>query len=230
MRILILSLIVFLWITTLVIAILWATGAKLPFRPEPVALLLGLFASGLTGVVRYFSIRLNYVSDELEEEKFSTPIALAYGYLQNFLEPAVTALLKEGGDLKLWIYMPDSLAELEPQSRERILSRIREKHYHNEFVNLCFEEGRSRDVLILTKSSGGNPVYFDFPNTLLTLTSLVDYKVESQGDSFSEEAKLKLGRIYIGKFKAFLEKKSQEKGLSDYVGFTDAQLGFLGES
>lgn len=230
MRFLILLLIVCSWLATLVVGILWALGVTLPFQPEPVTLLLGLFASGLSGVVRYFSIRLEGARDELEEEKFSTPVALAYGYVQNFLEPAITALLKEGGDPKLWVYIPESLAELEPQSRERILSRIRAKQYQKEFVNLSFEEGRSRDVLILTKSSGGNPIYFDFPNTLLTLTSLVDYKIESQGSSFSEKAKLELGRVYIEKFRDFLEKKCREKGISEWVGFTDAGLGFVEET
>jgi len=207
-----------LWLSTFAAALVWAFVKNPPFEPEPVTVLLGLISGAITGL-------LNEYSQRLAKEEFSTSYALAYGYVTNFLEPAITELLKKNSKLQFYIYIPERLSELEPKQVERTIIKMRERNFSNQTITLELNEGRPRDILLISKSASDS-VYFDFPTTLLTLNSYIDYKVESKSGSFSENDKIKLGAEFIGKFKEALVKMIEAKGLKEYVSFTDRNLNF----
>jgi hypothetical protein len=211
---------IILWLSTLICAVFWATGVPMPFEPEPVTVILGLVSAALTGLVSEYA-------DALEKEEYSVSYALAYGYVINFLEPVITTILKQttpGERPKFYIYIPERLQELEPKSIDRTLARLREKNMITQSVNLELMEGRVRDVL--TISSESNHVYFDFPTTLLTLTSFIAYKSDAKKNSFGDEEKIKMGKVFIEKFQETVSKMLVERNLSEYVSFSGKDLEF----
>jgi len=207
-----------LWVAAFAAAAVWAFAKNLPFEPEPITVLLGLISGAVTGL-------LNEYSQRLAKEEFSTSYALAYGYVNNFLEPAITQLLKQNSKLKFYIYLPERLSELEPKQVERTVVRMKEKNFSKQIINLELNEGRPRDILLISKGDGDS-VYFDFPATLLTLNSYIDYKVESRSGSFAEEDKVKMGVESISKFKEALLTMIEKKGLQEYISFADRNLNF----
>ncbi|MBL7858042.1 MAG: hypothetical protein JNM57_10160 [Cyclobacteriaceae bacterium] len=220
LRILSRFLIVLLWLATLVVALCWILWKDAPFDPEPITVVLGLISTAVTALLSEFGSRL-------EEEEFSLPYALAYGYVNNFVEPLISQLLKNiplgSPTPRLYIYIPEKLAELEPRNIERVIGRIRMKSFEDKVINLEFQEGRARDVLTVTQH-GNKRVYFDFPNTLLSLNSLIDYKMESRKNRFSDSIKEDMAKDYIVKFKQVIEKLIETKDLGDYVFFVDREL------
>ena len=213
------ALLFLLWLMTFVAALVWAFVKNPPFDPEPLTVLLGLVSSAVTAM-------LNEYSQRLKKEEFSTSYALAYGYVNNFLEPVLTHLIKTqtpGTKPLLIIYIPERLNELEPKHIERLMTSLREKSFSSNVVNVELAEGRARDVLTIFKGDGKS-MYFDFPTTLLTLNSYIDYKVESGKESFAEEEKVALGKEYIVTFKNALIKMLDQKLLKEYVVFTDKNL------
>jgi hypothetical protein len=214
------SLIVLLWLGTFIVALCWIFWKDAPFDPEPVTVVLGLISTAITAVLSEFGSRL-------EEEEFSLPYALAYGYVNNFVEPLISQLLKNiplGSRFpKLFIYIPEKLSELEPRNIERIIGRIRMKNFEDKVIHLEFQEGRARDILTINQQ-GNRRVYFDFPNTLLSLNSLIDYKMESRRNRFSDSIREEIAKEYIDKFRQVMEKLIQSKDLTDYVSFIGRDL------
>ncbi len=223
--------VVIIWLATFTIALGWLLNWRLPFKPEPVTAVLGLLSAGVTGLVSGYLRLLKRKEEELHKERFSMPDALAYGYVENFLEPAITKLVSEtkpgATTPRIYIYMPEEMSELEPKAIDRTLARIREHDYSTSVVNLEIEAGRTRDLLTILKEKEGKFSYFDFPNTLRTLAALVEYKVPSKAESFNKEKKRELGKVYIQRFKQKVGEMIREKGLEDYVIFTDKNLEFL---
>jgi hypothetical protein len=205
---------------TLVVAIFWIFWKNAPFDPEPITVVLGLVSTAITALLTEFDSRL-------EEEEFSLPYALAYGYVNNFVEPLISQLLKNiplGSSVpRLYIYIPEKLTELEPRNIERVIGRIRMKNFEDKVINLEFQEGRARDILTVTQQ-GNKRVYFDFPNTLLSLNSLIDYKMESRKNRFSDSIREEMAKDYIMKFRQVMEKLVEAKDLKDYVFFIDKNL------
>lgn len=202
----------------LVIAVLMVIGVKLPFDARPITYLLGIISSIVTILVRTYNNRL-------DEEEYSISYALADGYFNHFIEPLATRLLeKHGENFRLIIYMPRQLEELSRLSIERIMSRLRSANYSTDVINLELEEGRARDVLTVIGATTGDNYYFDFPNTLLTVKSLVDYKVSSEKNRLSESAKREKASLYIAKFRERLSGKLEESGLDRQVIYTDQDL------
>lgn len=209
-----------LWLSTLACAVLWATGAQLPFEPEPITLILGLVSAALTAL-------MNEYANALEKEEYSVSYALAYGYVINFLEPVITSILKQvplGERPKFYVYIPERLQELEPKSIDRTLAKLRERNLTTQSINLELTEGRVRDVLSIAMES--KHVYFDFPTTLLTLNSFIAFKTETKKNSFGEEEKQQLGKAFIEKFQETVLKMLHDRNLSEYVSFIDKDLKF----
>lgn len=224
-----------LWLSTAVIGIGWLLDWDLPFDPGPMTFVLGLSSTAITAVRTSLMNSLKERQEELRIERYSTSYALAYGYVRNFLAPILTNLLRKTrpGDEKIqfYVYIPVELSELHRTSIERTLAKIREKNYSTEVVRMEFEEGRARDVMTVLKGPEGNVKYFDFPHTLLTLTKMIDYQVESKYGSSDEQEKagLKadLGRQYIKDFKEEVKNLLDQQGVSEYVRFTDRNLSLL---
>ncbi len=220
------ALIILLWVCTFAVAMCWIFWENPPFDPEPITVVTGLISTAVTALLNEFGSRL-------EEEEYSLAYALAYGYVNNFVEPLLSELLRisaeEGKPPVLLIYMPEKLAELEPRNIERVLAKIRLRNVKEEVVNLQFKEGRARDIL--TVSSGNDRMYFDFPNTLLSLNSLIDFKIESRKNKFSETEKEQMGKENIMRFRTVVEQMLDRKDLTTYVRFVDRKLNFtLGTS
>jgi hypothetical protein len=211
---------VFLWTATFAVSMCWLFWKNPPFDAEPITVVLGLVSTAVTALLSEFGSRL-------EEEEFSLPYALAYGYINNFVEPLISQLLKNiplgSPKPKLYIYVPDKLNELEPRNIERVIGRIRMKSFEDKVVNLEFQEGRARDILTVS-ASDKQRVYFDFPNTLLSLNSLIDYKMESRKNRFSDSIREEMAKEYIVKFKQVLETLIRSKDLGGYVYFVDKNL------
>lgn len=207
-----------LWLSTLTTALLWAFAENPPFDPEPITVILGLLSTATTALLTEYASRL-------EQESFSPAYALAHGYMNNFIEPVITQLLRTySSSLLLYIYVPEKLSELEPRSIDRIMARIREKNFSDKIVNLEFAEGRARDVLSIQKIDGQS-VFFDFPSTLLTLSSFLDYKMKLAKNPSPENREL-WAKQYIAKFRGTVQEIMTEKGLSQHIRFIDKDLNF----
>lgn len=214
------GLLAFLWLSTLAVTLIWVTGLPAPFDPEPVTVLLGLVSVAVSALVA------EYVS-LLEEEAFSAPHALAYGYVNNFLEPVITRLVETvppGEPLRFFIFEPGQLEDLSPSAVKRTMAELRRLGYSSEVVNLELEAGRARDILTVFRDGPGSVSYFDFPNTLLTLDNLVEYKVPSREGSLAEEKKRELGCSYIRVFMETVRKQADQKRLTPYLRFTGPAL------
>jgi hypothetical protein len=231
MRWLIITVLVLLWAATFALGLGIAFGIEPGFDAESAIKSIGTLSTGLTAAVSYFGIQLRSTRRELEEERFSTPMALAYGYAHNFLEPAATALIRQsagsGSEVKIYVYIPERLEELEPLSRQRILARIRGADFHDDIIKLELDSGRARDLITVTRSGEEQPRYFDFPTTLLTLTSLVDYKVASAASPITSADREALGREYIQRFRDYLLECIGKLRLEGNIELTDAKLAFL---
>jgi hypothetical protein len=214
------ALMILLWLGTLAVALCWLFWKAAPFDPEPITVVLGLVSTAVTALLNEFQSRL-------EEEEFSLSYALAYGYVNNFVEPLLTQLIKDsspsGEKPKLFIYMPEKLSELSSRNIDRVIGELRMKQFQDSLVNLEFKEGRARDVLTVTSATQGR-AYFDFPNTLLSLNSLIDYKLESRKNKFTDSARDEMAHDYIVKFKSVVEKLIDAKDLKPYVSFVDKNL------
>lgn len=208
-------------IPPLAVAAISIAGIELPFDTAPALLLLGsMSATVILLIESYESL--------LKKEEYSLAYALAYGYVNNFLEPVITSLLERpevDQSLTLYIYMPDQLSELTRDSITRTLQEVKNNGYQTESVKLDFERGRTRDVITIYK--GSDIKYFDFPNTLMTLNSLIDYKIGGREESFKEKERIEEGRKHINKFQKYVEESIRNKGMSEYIEITDRDLDFL---
>ncbi len=226
-----------LWTATFGVVCAWIFNVRLPggTEPEPLAALLGMISTSVTWLyglaARRFEQNRQQLADtraELEEERYSLSHALAFGYVHNFLEPAVTHLLEQAGararEVKFYVYLPADLEELEPDSIKRTLVRMRGCGYETRTLQLNFHQARSRDVLTLLGGPGGELRYLDFPTTLLTLSQLIEYRLETRPGQFPAEARRELGHTYIAMFRKELERHLQAKELGQAVILVDRDL------
>lgn len=222
-----------LWAATLTVVLAWIFGWPLPVaaEPEPLAALLGMISGAVTWLSGLAAKRLAQTRAELAGERYSLAHALAYGYVQNFLSPALTHLLEQAGlragAVRFYVYLPDELSELDDESVKRTVIRMRGLGYETRTVQLDLRQPRPREVLSLLKGAGDDLRYFDFPTTLLTLRHLVDYKLEMGKDGSPAAARRELGRAYIAKFRLELEKQLTARDLARHVVLVDRQLAPL---
>ena len=81
---------------------------------------------------------------KVEDLEFSPAISHAYGYVNNFLEPAISSLISKNDaeDLKFYVYLPKDLEELSDRHIERIKSEIKSKEFDIDEIKLVQKEGR----------------------------------------------------------------------------------------
>lgn len=213
------TILVLLWLAAFAVGVMWVLDIPLPYGAdaESVVTVLGMVSTATTAIVALYRKRLHL-------EEYSTAFALADGYVNNFVEPAVTHLLaKHGPQVIFYIYTPKYLDELAPRAVQHTIARIEAADLKSEVVNLDLEEGRMRDVLTI-RSSGSGLAFFDFPSTLLTLKNLVDYRVDSGENRLDEQKKREKGAEYIAKFTERLHRAIEAKDLGAHVRFIDASL------
>ncbi len=226
-----------LWATTGAVLLAWTLDWAMPVRaaPEPLAGLLGMTSTAVTWLYRTMARRLDLgrralaqTRAELNEERYSLAHALAYGYVHNFLEPALSHLLDQAGPraatLRLFVYLPAELGELEPAAIQRTVARLRGLGYQTRTLHLPLQPDRTREMLALERAPEDAHRYFDFPTTLLTLRHLVEYRLESRPDSFPDRARRELGERYIAEFRSELERHLRLKDLDRHVELVDRTL------
>ncbi len=151
------------------------------------------------------------------ESEYSVVHALAEGYVSNFLAPVVVQLMEDGEKHPtVYIYKPERLSELYRNNTDRVKAKIRNQNFDVGEVNLAPKQARARDVMTVQKSKT-KKIYFDFPNTLTSLVSYIDYKISSKENNSSEKAKelfaRKLINVFFEKVDELLEKESIETNI-----------------
>lgn len=132
--------------------------------------------------------------------EYSPAHALAIGYYNNFLKEAVSFLVKNGEKSpKICIYKPSSFKDLTKENIDLVKSRLRNENYVVDVLNMDFERGRVRDVITIHKNSK-LASYFDFPSTLTSLESYVDYKLGSKENSTNDVEKAEMMTKLIEEF------------------------------
>lgn len=208
-----------LWLATLVFVGIWIADCSI--NAEPYTVLFGIISAAFSSVI-------SWQSNKIKKEKFSVANALAYGYVNNFIEPIMTQLIKKNRTDEIpfmYICMPDKITDVLPKSIDRITAQLKERNLESKTIKITLEEGRGlRDVLTVRSIDGKN-VYLDFPNTLLTLQSVINFKVNSPKNSFGKIEAEELSKEYISAFKETVTQLLTEKGLyKSYVAFTDNNL------
>ena len=160
----------------------------------------------------------------IESLEYSPAISIAHGYVNNFLEPAIGELIaSKGVDVNFKIYIPNDLEELSDQQIDLMKHRIESKGYQLKEIKLKRISGRPHDVLTVEKQQG-SVSYFDFPRTLLSLQSYIDYKVDSRKNESADHKKNVLGRKMVDAFQNEVKRLLKKKNLEDVVAFVDQSL------
>lgn len=160
----------------------------------------------------------------LKEAQYSPAYALAYGYVNNFLEQLIIQLI-ENGEKKptIYIYKPEDISELFSSSIDRVKGEIKNKNFQINEIKLSIKHGRARDILIVEKSKT-KKIYFDFPNTLTSLVDYIGYAVESKANESPETEKKKMTKELIEVFFGKVNELLKEKRLDSYVIYCDHKL------
>ena len=160
----------------------------------------------------------------IESLEYSPAISIAHGYVNNFLEPAIGELIaSKGVNVNFKIYIPNGLEELSDQQIDRMKHQIKSMGYHLKEIKLKRSSGRPHDVLTIEKQQGSIS-YFDFPRTLLSLQSYIDYKVDSGKNESTDHKKNVLGKKMVDAFQHEVKRLLKKKNLEESVSFVDKSL------
>ena len=158
---------------------------------------------------------------KIESLEFSPAISLAHGYVNNFLEPAIDELLsKNGADLDFKVFIPNDLDELSDQQIDRMKHLIQAKGFRLKEIKLKRKRGRPHDVITIEKQIG-SVSYFDFPRTLLSLQSYIDYKIDTNKNESPDIKKQVLRKKLIEAFHEEVKRLIRKKNLDSMVTFVD---------
>lgn len=184
------------------------------FEQEPV------FA-GLVLIYGFLNQAYRWLFDESE---YSPAYALALGYVTNFLAPTVIQLM-ENGEKKptIFVYKPESMSELFSTNIDRVKAELQNNSFEISEVKLTPKLARARDILLVQKSKT-KKVYFDFPNTLTSLISYVDYKIGTKNNSSVEEAKEEFTSELIKKFFDKVDELLEKENIKGNIEYCDKQI------
>lgn len=206
---------------TAIVIVFWLLKKAIP-KVENIDL------EALVTIVSFFAVTLNQLNRKLfERTEYSPADILALGYVNNFLLPVITQLKEDGiKNPSLCIYKPSKINELEASNIDAIKAELRNKNYLLQEVKLNLKQARARDILTIQKNEN-KQIYFDFPNTLLSLLNYIDYKAESKANSSPDKLKTDLGIILIAKFYKKVEELAKEKRIYLNIKFCDADLNLF---
>jgi hypothetical protein len=184
------------------------------FEQEPLLVGLTLLFATLNQIHRWL----------LSESEYSPAYALASGYVTNFLSPVITQLLENGEkNPVIYVYKPKNLSELFKNNIDRVKAEIQNNDFILNEVNLTLKHARARDILLVQKSKT-KKIYFDFPNTLTSFISYVDYKINSKEDNSSEKAKEKLTNDLIEMFYQKVDELLKKENIQANVKYCDREM------
>lgn len=162
----------------------------------------------------------------LKDAEYSPAYALALGYVNNFIEPTIVQLIENGiKNPVIYIFKPNSIEDLNKDSIDKVKARIKNMDFKLEEINLNLKHSRARDILTI-QSSATNTVYFDFPNTLLSLSSYIDYKVNSTSNSSHDKEKIELTQVLFQKFYDKIDELAVSKQIDQHIKYCDSSLNF----
>jgi hypothetical protein len=121
------------------------------------------------------------------------------------------------------VYKPRKINELEASNIDIIKAELINKRYALTEIKLNLKQSRARDILTIQKSNN-EQVYFDFPNTLLSLLLYIDYKADSKANSSAIEIKTELGARLISEFYRKVEELSKDKRIDKNIKYCDFKL------
>jgi len=163
----------------------------------------------------------------LSESEYSPAYALATGYVSNFLVPTITQLLEDGDDSPvIYVYKIKSINELYKDNVDRVEASICNRQFDVQQIHLKPKNARARDLMSIQKSKT-EKVYFDFPNTLTSLTAYIDYKTGSKHDETNELRKDKIAERLIEKFYQKAEELVSKNNITENIRFCDQKLEFV---
>lgn len=205
------------WIHYIIIAlticsfVIWVLPFNITyFNPEAAFTVLLILSTSFGGVYKLL----------YSEAEYSPAYALAYGYVENFLEPTITQLIENGESPKFIIFRPDSLDALTEKNVKRIRGTIKAGEFELQDLVLESSSARSRDIILIEKKSG-EQLYFDIPNTLISLNPYIEYKISAKDNESDEEKKKALGEKLIEKFFIKVQQLSIKKNIWQYIRFVD---------
>ncbi|HYP86147.1 STING domain-containing protein [Variovorax sp.] len=153
------------------------------------------------------------------EGKYTLALALAHGYYQNL----VLRVLADP-DARLIVYRPAQLEALEPAAVQATCRQLADQGASMEEVPVPGADG-ARTVLRVSKPDGG-AAYLDFPRTLRTLSSLLDYRDReykaATGSFFTPEHRALVTKRLIDEFFEELRKMAALEKQQDRMVFTDS--------
>lgn len=208
-------------VTTAIIIIFWLLKKTIPYF-ETIDL------EALVTIVSFIAVTFNQLNRKLfERTEYSPAYVLALGYVNNFLLPVITQLKEDGiKNPSLCIYKPNKINELEASNIDVIKAELRNNSYLLQEVKLNLKQARARDILIIQKNQN-KQIYFDFPNTLLSLLDYIDYKAESKANTSPDKLKTELGISLITEFYKKVEELSKEKRINSNIKFCNGDLNLF---
>lgn len=166
-------------------------------------------------------------SDKILGE-YTLSIALAHGYLHNFL----MWIPEELGDdpaRRLIIFRANKLSDLSDAGKDRVRAKITALGWSWAPVKIGAIKagGKSFNALGPPAGSPGPALAFDFPMTIRTVESLVEYRSEqddlSRSDKWPQHRRDAFAREYIERFYTTLAEEIERLGLAGLVVFADAE-------
>lgn len=162
----------------------------------------------------------------LEDAEYSPSYALAIGYVNNFLEPAIVQLIEDGVKEPIfYIYKPESIIELFKSNIDKTKAIIKNNSLELNEIQLNLKHGRARDILTIHKSKT-KMIYFDFPNTLLSLTAYINFKIESKVNKANDEQKKELTQLLFYKFYSKVDELIKERNIENHIKYCNKELTF----
>ncbi len=168
------------------------------------------------------------------EGDYSLCFALAHGYVNNFVRHALADLTEQSpDDGQFVIFRPAGLEELDDLSVERYKNALTAKGYTPSVRVLKPVGKRARDVFMIQekKLTGKKVSYVDFPSTLLTLSSLIEYRNDVQradtGHDLSTVEKQLMTQALIDCFFREVARMLAPEITKSQVIFTNSRMGHL---
>lgn len=164
------------------------------------------------------------------EGDYSLCFALAHGYVNNFARQALGDLLSQSPSGQFVIFRPAGLEELDDRSVETFKAALLAKGYTSSVRVLQPLGKRARDVFMIQgqRDHAGELRYVDFPATLLTLGSLIDYRNDQQrassGHDMSVTERQLMTRSLIDGFFQEVVRLLAPQVAQGQIVFTDSRL------
>ena len=134
----------------------------------------------LFGVVISLSLLLWKQHQLTDFERNVFPMAVVFGYEENFLHPMITYLKENDKDFRILVLMPSSLADLKHQDRITDIAYLLKKNLNIDSLHFeHYQTGMKRGNRAARLYKGGeviDNIYLDFASTSTSFLKIAEYK------------------------------------------------------